>query len=175
MVRVGQQAPAFEETAYVNGEFKTIKLSDYNGKWVVLFFYPLDFTFICPTEIEAFSQMQSDFEKLNAVVIGASTDSQYSHKAWFESDDRLKGVKYPIIADTSHRLSSAYGVLVPNLGVALRGSFIIDPKGVLRYAVVSDLSVGRSVKETLRALRALQTGELCPVEWEPGQKTLGKA
>ncbi|MFQ5863490.1 MAG: peroxiredoxin [Candidatus Brocadiales bacterium] len=175
MVKVGQKAPAFEETAYVNGKFKTIKLSDYKGKWVVLFFYPLDFTFICPTEIEGFSQMQKDFEKLNAVVLAASTDSQYSHKAWFESDSKLKGVKYPIIADTSHRLSSAYGVLVANLGVALRGTFIIDPEGTLRYAVVSDLSVGRSVKETLRALQALQTGELCPVQWEPGQKTLGKA
>lgn len=175
MVKVGQKAPAFEETAYVGGNFKTVKLSDYKGKWVVLFFYPLDFTFICPTEIEAFSQMEKDFGKLNAAILAASTDSQYSHKAWFESDSRLKNVKYPVIADTAHRLSSAYGVLKQDLGVALRGSFIIDPEGTLRYAVVSDLSVGRSVTETLRALQALQTGELCPVQWEPGQKTLGKA
>ncbi|MFQ5956265.1 MAG: peroxiredoxin [Candidatus Brocadiales bacterium] len=175
MVKVGQKAPDFEETAYTKGDFKTVKLSDYKGKWVVLFFYPLDFTFICPTEIEAFAQMENDFNKLNAVVLGASTDSQFSHKAWFESDSRLKAVKYPVIADTAHRLSSAYGVLKQDLGVALRGSFIIDPEGTLRYAVVSDLSVGRSIRETLRALQALQTGELCPVQWEPGQKTLGKA
>ncbi|HCN19066.1 MAG TPA: thioredoxin peroxidase [Planctomycetia bacterium] len=175
MVKVRQKAPTFEETAYVKGEFKTVKLSDYKGKWVVLFFYPLDFTFICPTEIERFAQMEKDFQKHNAVVLAASTDSEFSHKNWFEADTRLKGVKYPVIADTAHRLSSAYGVLLPDKGVALRGTFIIDPDGTLRYSVVSDLSVGRNVDETLRALQALQSGELCPVEWEPGQKTLGKA
>lgn len=175
MIKVGQKAPVFEETAYVKGDFKKVKLSDYKGRWVVLFFYPLDFTFICPTEIEAFAKMENDFKKQGAVVIAASTDSEFSHKAWFESDERLKGVGYPVIADTAHRLSSAYGVLVAEKGVALRGTFIIDPEGTLRYAVVSDLSVGRNIKETLRALQALQTGELCPVEWQPGQKTLGKA
>ena len=109
------------------------------------------------------------------MIIGASTDSQYSHKAWFERDERLRGTPYPILADTSHRVSRAYGVLVEELGVATRGTFIIDPEGVIRYMVISDLNVGRSVKETLRALQAFQTGELCPVEWTPGQKTLGKA
>ncbi len=175
MIKVGQKAPAFEETAYVSGEFKTVKLSDYKGKWTVLFFYPLDFTFICPTEIERFAQLENDFKKHNAVILAASTDSEFSHKAWYQSDSRLKGVKYPVIADTCHRLSSAYGVLVAGKGIALRGTFIIDPEGTLRYSVVSDLSVGRSVQETLRVLQALQTGELCPVHWEPGEKTLGKA
>ncbi len=175
MIKVGQRAPAFEETAYVNGDFKTVKLSDYTGKWTVLFFYPLDFTFVCPTEIERFAQMEKDFKKLNAVVLAASTDSEFSHKNWYETDSRLKGVTYPVIADTSHRLSSAYGVLLPDKGIALRGTFIIDSEGILRYSVVSDLSVGRNVQETLRVLQALQSGELCPVHWEPGQKTLGKA
>lgn len=175
MIKVGQKAPAFEETAYVAGEFKTVKLSDNKGKWTVLFFYPLDFTFICPTEIERFAQMEGDFKKLNAVVVGASTDSEFSHKNWYETDNRLKAVKYPVIADTSHRLSSAYGVLVTDKGIALRGTFIIDPDGIVRYSLVSDLSVGRNVQEILRVLQAFQTGELCPVHWEPGEKTLGKA
>jgi alkyl hydroperoxide reductase subunit AhpC len=175
MLKIGDKAPQFEEMAYVNGEMKKIRLADYSGKWVVLFFYPLDFTFICPTEIEGFAKLHKDFEKLGAVVIGASTDSQYSHKAWFERDDRLRGIPYPVLADTAHRVSRSFGVLVEELGVAARGTFIIDPKGVIRHMAISDLSVGRSVKETLRTLQAFQTGELCPVEWTPGQKTLGKA
>jgi peroxiredoxin (alkyl hydroperoxide reductase subunit C) len=175
MLKIGDKAPQFEEMAYWNGDFKKIKLSDFNGKWVVLFFYPLDFTFICPTEIEGFAKNYKEFEKLGAVIIGASTDSQYTHKAWFETDQRLKGTPYPIIADTAHRVSRSYGVLVEELGVATRGTFIIDQKGVIRWMNISDLSVGRSVRETLRALQAFQTGELCPVEWTPGAKTLGKA
>ena len=173
MPKIGEKAPDFEETAYVNGEMKKIKLSDYKGKWLVLFFYPLDFTFVCPTEIKGFSSAQKDFEKLGAVIIGASTDSAHSHKAWLQRD--LPDVKFPILADTSHRVSIAYGVLKEDAGIANRGTFIIDPNGILRYAVVSDLGVGRSIKETLRVLQALQTGELCPAEWAPGAKTLGKA
>jgi alkyl hydroperoxide reductase subunit AhpC len=175
MLKIGDKAPQFEEMAYVKGEMKKIKLADYNGKWVVLFFYPLDFTFICPTEIEGFARLSGELNKLGAVVIGASTDSEYCHKAWFERDDRLKGVAYPVLADTAHRVSRSYGVLKEDKGIAYRGTFIIDPEGVIRYIVISDLSAGRSVKETLRALQALQSGELCPVEWTPGQKTLGKA
>lgn len=175
MLKIGDRAPQFEEMAYVEGEMKKVRLADYNGKWVVLFFYPLDFTFICPTEIEGFAKSSKEFEKLGAVVVGASTDSEYSHKAWFEGDNRLKAVAYPVLADTAHRVSRAYGVLKEDKGIAYRGTFIIDPEGVVRYIVISDLSAGRSVKETIRALQALQSGELCPVEWTPGQKTLGKA
>lgn len=171
--KIGEKAPDFEEIAYLNGEMKKIKLSDYKGKWVVLFFYPLDFTFVCPTEIKGFSSAQKDFEKLGAVVIGASTDSAYSHKAWLQRD--LPDVRFPILADTSHKVSIAYGVLKVDAGIANRGTFVIDPNGTLRYAVVSDLGVGRSIRETLRVLQALQTGELCPAEWSPGAKTLGKA
>jgi len=173
MVKIGEKAPDFQKiTAYQKGKFIKISLSDYKGKWVVLFFYPRDFTFICPTEIKEFSSLEPQFKKLGAEIIGASTDSEWSHKAWFERD--LKEVKYPILADTTHQVSASYDVLLAS-GEAARGTFIIDPEGIIRWVVVSDNSVGRSVKETLRALEALQTGELCPVEWRPGQKTLGKA
>ncbi len=170
---IGQKVPDFESEAYQSGKFTKVKLSSYKGKWVVLFFYPLDFTFICPTEIQGFGKQEEEFKKLNAVVLGASTDSVHSHKAWFERD--LKEVKFPIIADTTHKVSELFGVLKEDQGIAYRGTFIIDPDCVLRYCVISDLSVGRSVAETLRVLKALQTGELCPIEWTPGQKTLGKA
>lgn len=173
MIKLGEKVPDFKEDAYVDGKFKKISLSDYKGDWVVLFFYPLDFTFVCPTEIRSFATKEKEFKKLDAVVLGASTDSVHSHKAWFTRD--LPEVKFPIIADTAHRVSRMLGVLKEDQGIAYRGTFIIDPEGVLRYMVVSDLSVGRSVDETLRVLEALQTGELCPVEWKKGQKTLGKA
>lgn len=172
-IKIGQKIPDFEAEAYQDGKFTKIKLSSYKGKWIVLFFYPLDFTFICPTEIKGFGQQEPEFKKLNAVVLGASTDSVHSHKAWFQRD--LQEVKFPIIADTTHKVSELFGVLKEDQGIAYRGTFIIDPEGVLRYCVISDLSVGRSVTETLRVLKALQTGELCPVEWAPGNKTLGKA
>lgn len=173
MVKIGEKVEDFECQAYVAGEFKKIKLSNYTGKWVVLFFYPLDFTFICPTEIKGFGQKEADFKALNAQVIGASTDSEFSHKNWFERD--LPEVKFPILADTTHAVSEQFEVLKDDQGVAYRGTFIIDPDSILRYAVISDLSVGRSVGETLRVLKAFQTGELCPIEWKPGEKTLGKA
>lgn len=173
MIKLGEKVPDFKEEAYVDGKFKKISLSDHKGEWVVLFFYPLDFTFVCPTEIRAFATKEKDFKKLDAVVIGASTDSVHSHKAWYQRD--LPEVKFPIIADTAHRVSRMLGVLKEDQGIAYRGTFIIDPEGVLRYMVISDLSVGRSVEETLRVLEALQTGELCPIEWKKGQKTLGKS
>lgn len=172
MLKIGEKAPEFSGVvAYRKGEkdFMKISLDSYRGKWVVLFFYPRDFTFVCPTEIEEFSRMEKEFESAGASILACSTDSEWSHKNWFERD--LKEVKYPVLADTKHEVSAAYGVLGLD-GAALRGTFIIDPDGALRWMMVSDNSVGRSVKETLRALKALQTGGLCPVEWEPGQKTL---
>jgi alkyl hydroperoxide reductase subunit AhpC len=138
----------------------------------VLFFYPRDFTFICPTEIKGFAAHKADFAALNAEVIGASTDSEWSHKNWFERD--LPEVDYPVLADTTLEISRAYGVLNDD-GSAARGLFIIDPEGIVKYVVISAGSVGRSVKETLRVLKAIQSGDLCPVEWEEGGKTLGKA
>lgn len=172
-VQIGQKVEPFSCDAYVNGQFKKVHLNDYKGKWVVLFFYPLDFTFICPTEIKGFGVMEEEFKKLNAVVIGASTDSAHSHKAWFERD--LPEVHFPVLADTTRQVALQFGVLKEDQGIAYRGTFIVDPEQVLRYIVISDLSVGRSVDETLRVVQALQTGELCPISWKPGQKTLGKA
>jgi peroxiredoxin (alkyl hydroperoxide reductase subunit C) len=173
VVRVGSPAPDFVAEAYVRAEPKPheIRLSELRGRWVVLFFYPRDFTFVCPTEIAAFARLHEHFEKERAVVIGASTDSYYSHKAWFETDPRLGEVNYPVIADSSHDVSEAFDVLLDD-GSALRGTFIIDVEGIMRHIQVNDLDVGRNVEETLRLLRALRTGELCPEGWEIGQATL---
>lgn len=174
MIHVGQPAPDFSGVmSFHKGEFHPVDLKSYRGQWLVFFFYPRDFTFICPTEIKGFSAHKSEFQKLNAEVVGCSTDSEWSHKNWFERD--LKDVEYPVLADVTHEVSQAYDVYNEKEGLAERGLFIIDPEGIVRYALVSAGSVGRSVKETLRVLEALQTGERCPVEWEPGKETLGKA
>ncbi len=171
--RVGKPAPDFTLDAVVNKEFKEVRLADYRGKWVVLFFYPLDFTFVCPTEITGFNKVLADFKKLNAEVLGASVDSKYSHLAWIKRGD-LGDLGFPLLSDFRKEVATRYGILDEKEGVALRGLFIIDPDGILQYEIVHNLSVGRSVEETLRVLEALQTGELCPLGWKPGQKTLGK-
>lgn len=176
MILIDQKAPNFSgATCYKKDseKFGTCNLSDYAGKWLVLFFYPRDFTFICPTELKGFSSHEADFKALSAEVLACSTDSAWCHKAWFERD--LPEIAYPILADTSLAISRDYQVLNETSGEAQRGLFIIDPEGIVKYALVSAGSVGRSVKEVLRVLKALQSGELCPVEWEPGEKTLGKA
>jgi alkyl hydroperoxide reductase subunit AhpC len=170
-LQVGQKAPEFACQALApDGSFKDVKLSDFKGKWVVLFFYPLDFTFVCPTEIKSFDKLYGAFKKHNAEILAASTDSAFSHKAWVERE--LGKIQFPILADTTHKLSRSFNVLVEDKGIALRGTFIIDPTGVLKSAVINDLSVGRSVEETLRTLQALQTGKLTGCEWKPGEKTL---
>jgi peroxiredoxin (alkyl hydroperoxide reductase subunit C) len=171
--KVGEPAPNFTLDAVVGKEFKKVSLADYRGKWVVLFFYPLDFTFVCPTEIKGFNAALDTFKEKKAVILGASVDSKWSHKAWIERGD-LGELKYPLMSDFKKETARAYGILEEREGVALRGLFIIDDKGVLQYLSVNNLSVGRSVEETLRILEALQTGELCPLDWKPGQKTLGK-
>ncbi|MAG28437.1 thioredoxin peroxidase [Candidatus Pacearchaeota archaeon] len=168
-MKVGDKIEDFEFEAYHDGDFKQGRLSDYSGRWVVLFFYPLDFTFVCPTEIKKFSDKMMDFENENATIVAASTDSVHSHKAWFARD--LPDVRFPVIGDTNHNVAKRFNVLQEN-GTALRGTFIIDPDSVLRYQVVSDDNVGRSIEETLRVLKALKTGGLCPVEWKTGDKTL---
>lgn len=172
MVQVGKPAPEFEAEAVRGNTFARVRLSDYRGKWVVLFFWPLDFTFVCPTEVTGFSKRAQEFAELNAEVVGGSTDSKFTHLAWV---DKIGQVSYPMISDITKEISRDYGILIEDEGIALRGLFIIDPEGILRYQVVHDLSVGRSVDETLRVLRALQTGELCPVDWEEGAPTLGTA
>ena len=155
-MKIGDKLPEILAEAYIDGEIKKISLSDFKGKWIILFFYPADFTFVCPTEIRGFQKKLEDFKKLNAVIFGASTDSVYSHKAWFEKD--LKEIKFPILADTSHKISRNFDVLLEEEGMALRGTFIFDPKGTLQYQAISNLNVGRSVEEILRVLQALQTG-----------------
>jgi len=171
MLKVGRQAPDFVKMdAYVDGEIEQVSLNDYRDKWVVLFFYPADFSFVCPTELRELAERKGEFDEQDTVILGASTDSIYSHTAWFEEE--LSEVNFPVIADPTHELSEAYGVLEEEQGLALRGTFIIDPDGVVKYQLVSDLNTGRSVEETLRVLKALQTGEMCPVDWAPGEETL---
>jgi len=169
---VGKQAPDFKFNAVTgNGEeFVQIKLDDYKGKWLVLFFYPLDFTFVCPTEITGYSKQIDKFKELGAEVLGVSVDSEHSHKAWINSS--LGQIEFPLASDMTKRVSDDYGVLIEEEGIALRGLFIINPEGVLQYSVVHDLNVGRSVDETLRVLQALQTGGLCPMDWEAGEDLL---
>src|ERR1700745_2846565 len=142
-LKVGAMAPDFKAKSYTAGKFKDVSLSDYQGKWVCLFFYPLDFTFVCPTEIKSFAQHEAQFTELGCQIVGASTDSAYSHKAWFEKD--LPEVKYPILADTAHTVSRDYGVLIEDKGIALRGTYLIDPKGTLQWMSVNALGTGRSV------------------------------
>jgi peroxiredoxin (alkyl hydroperoxide reductase subunit C) len=174
---VGQPAPDFNmgSTKNIQSLNENVKLSDYKGKWVVLLFYPLDFTFVCPTELTTFSDRYEDFEGINAEIIGVSTDSVYSHRAWLQTPrDKggVEGLKYPLAADSTKTVASDYGVLIEDKGIALRGLFVIDPEGILRYKVIHDLNIGRSAEETLRVIQALQTGGLCQAEWKPGQKTL---
>ena len=175
--QVGQPAPDFEIPSTKNIEKlnEPVKLSDYRGKWVVLLFYPLDFTFVCPTELTAFSDRYEDFEGINAEIIGISTDSAFSHRAWLQTPrDKggVEGLRFPLGADITKSMSRDYGVLIEDRGIALRGLFVIDPEGVLRYKVVHDLNIGRSAEETLRVIQALQTGGLCQAEWRPGQETI---
>ncbi|MFM1653736.1 peroxiredoxin [Brevibacillus sp. B_LB10_24] len=174
---VGLPAPDFTmETALGNGkDFGKVSLSDYRGKWLVLFFYPADFTFVCPTEIIALSDSYEDFKDLDADVLAVSTDSIHSHRAWINTprdQNGLGGLNYPIAADFLKTVARDYGVLDEEKGVAFRGLFIIDPEGILRYQVVTDLNIGRSVDETLRVLQALQSGGLCAANWRPGDKHL---
>jgi peroxiredoxin (alkyl hydroperoxide reductase subunit C) len=172
MSLVTQPAPGFELEGVVGGEFKTVKLSDFQGKWIVLFFYPLDFTFVCPTEIREFSKRLAEFQEAGAEVVTVSVDSKYSHLAW---QQEIGQISYPMLSDITKEVARAYGVLLEEEGIALRGLFLIDPEGIVRYELVHDLSVGRNVDETLRVLKALQTGELCPINWRPGEETLGEA
>ena len=179
-LRVGQEAPDFTATAVVDQEFETIQLSDYRGKYVVLFFYPLDFTFVCPTEITAFSDRYEEFESLNTEILGVSVDSEFSHLAWIQTDRKSGGIgdlNYPLLSDIKKEISSAYNVLDPEAGIALRGLFIIDREGIIQHTTINNLAFGRNVDETLRTLQAIQyvqanPDEVCPAGWKPGDKTM---
>jgi peroxiredoxin 2/4 len=168
--RVGEPAPDFNLKGVLNGnQPEDFKLTDYRGRWVVLFFYPLDFSIVCPTEIKEFSQRFDEFDHYDAAVLGVSTQNIDSHAQWLA---KLGEIRYPLLADPEYTASQAYNTLIPAEGVALRGTFIIDPRGVLRYALYHDNAIGRSVTETLRVLAALRTGEMCPAEWQPGEATI---
>jgi peroxiredoxin 3 len=180
MSLVQKKAPDFSAKAVMaDGSFKDIKLSDYKGKWVVLYFYPLDFTFVCPTEIIAFSDRYADFKAAGAEIIGVSVDSHYTHLAWrntARTEGGLGKLEYPLVADLNKSIARDYGVLIEDAGIALRGLFIIDPKGDIRAATIHDLPVGRSVDETLRVIKAFQfvekNGEVCPANWTEGKLTM---
>jgi len=173
---VGEQFPPFTVPAVVSldpgKEFTDISNRSYPGRWLVVFYWPMDFTFVCPTEIVEFGRHARDFQMRNAQVLGASTDTHYVHLAWRHQHPELRGLPIPMLADYKRELASALGIIHPTEGVPLRATFIVDPEGVIRWLCVNDLSVGRSVAETLRVLDALQTGELCPCDWKAGEPTL---
>jgi len=178
-LQLTKPAPAFKGTAVVNADFKEIKLSDYKGKYLVFFFYPLDFTFVCPTEIIAFSDRAEEFRAINCEVIACSTDSHFSHLAWVNTPRKQGGLgnmNIPLLADKTGEISKQYGVYKEDEGVAFRGLFIVDDKGNLRQITINDLPVGRSVDETLRLVQAFQFtdkhGEVCPAGWRPGDSTM---
>ncbi|KGN59185.1 2-Cys peroxiredoxin BAS1, chloroplastic [Cucumis sativus] len=178
---VGNVAPDFEAEAVFDQEFIKVKLSEYIGKkYVILFFYPLDFTFVCPTEITAFSDRYDEFKQLNTEVLGVSIDSVFSHLAWVQTDRKSGGLgdlQYPLVSDVTKSISKSYGVLIPDQGIALRGLFIIDKEGIIQHSTINNLAIGRSVDETKRTLQALQyvqenPDEVCPAGWKPGEKSM---
>jgi len=179
MLTIGDRFPAFRQTAVVSlepgREFQDVSSADHPGKWKVVFFWPKDFTFVCPTEIATFGKRNRDFEARDARVLGISTDSEYVHLAWRRDREELKALPFPMLADVKRELAGSLGILDPEAGVAQRATYIVDPQGVIRFVYVTDLSVGRNPEEVLRVLDALQTDELCPCNWQKGDETLKAA
>jgi len=176
MLSVGQKFPIFSVKATVSNDIKSafieVNQESYAGKWKVYFFWPKDFTFVCPTEIAAFGKLNGEFNARDAVVLGGSTDSEFVHLAWRQAKDELKELPFAMLADVKRELTSALGILDPVEGVAQRATFIVDPENIIRFVYVTDLSVGRNPEEVLRVLDALQTDELCPCNWQKGEDTL---
>jgi len=177
MIRINQQAPEFNEDALINDEIKKIKLSDYKGKWVILFFYPADFTFVCPTELGELADNYDRIKMLGAEVISVSTDTAFVHKAWHDQSPMIKKIKYPMLADPARRVCRSFGTLIIEEGLSLRATFLIDPQGVVKAFEFHDNNIGRSVEEIIRKIEAAKyvaehKGEVCPMNWKPGQKTL---
>lgn len=180
MLGVGNKLPEFNVKATVSNEeaekaFVNISNETYKGKWLVLFFYPKDFTFVCPTEIAEFGRLNGEFADRDAQVLGASVDSEFVHRAWRESHEDLRDLPFPLLADVKRELSESLGILDEGEGVSQRATYIIDPDGVIRFAYVTDLSVGRNPKEVLRVLDGLQSDELCPCNWNKGDEHLEAA
>ena len=170
MAQVGEKAPAWCVTAYQNGEEASISSESFRGRWHVIYWYPLDFTFVCPTEIRGFQALLADFESEGVGVVGVSTDSFFSHKAWFEDRATFpEPITHPVVADTSHRMSRAFGVLKEEEGVGYRATVVVDDEGIIRSISVNDLSAGRSPAEVLRTVQALQSGGLCAADWKKGE------
>lgn len=178
MLAVGSKFPEFSKKSVVSieegSEFQQLTSEDHKkeNKWLVMFWYPKDFTFVCPTEIAEFNRQYEEFRDRDAMLVAASTDSEFVHLAWRKHHDDLSSLKFPMLADTSKSLAEELGILEPSEKIAYRATFIVDPQGIIRFVSVNDLSVGRNVKEVLRVLDALQTDELCPCNWQKGEKTL---
>ncbi len=177
MIRIGEAVPDFELDAFVDDDIKKINMTDYEGKWLVFIFYPADFTFVCPTELEDAALLYDEFKKEGAEVFSVSTDTAYVHKAWHDQSAAIKKVRYPMLADPAGRICRLFGTYIENEGLSLRGSFIVDPDRVLKAFEINDNSIGRSAKELLRKLRAAKfvrehDGMVCPANWEPGKATM---
>jgi NADH-dependent peroxiredoxin subunit C len=177
MIEINKLAPEFEENAFIDGKVRTIKLNEYRGQWVVLFFYPADFTFVCPTELGELADNYQKFKDLDCEIISVSTDTAFVHKAWADNSPTIAKIKFPMLADPTGRVCKAYNTYIPDEGLSLRGTFFIDPEGVLKAYELHDNSIGRSVKEIVRKIQATKfvkenEGKVCPVNWEPGAMTL---
>ena len=177
MIRINEQVPDFETKAFHENKIKKIKLSDYKGKWVVVFFYPADFTFVCPTELEELANNYEKLKSMNVEILSVSTDTEFVHKAWHDNSPAIKKVKYPMLADPTGKICKLFGTYIREEGLALRGTFIIDTDGVLKAYEMHDNSIGRSAEELIRKIQAAQFvkahgGEVCPANWKPGSKTL---
>lgn len=177
MVKINHKVEDFSSEAYQDEKIKKIKLSDYKGKWVAMIFYPADFTFICPTELEEMAELYNEFKKLGAEVLSVSTDTVFAHKAWHDTSKAVGKIKFPMVADPTGNISRQFGTYIEEEGLSLRGSFIINPDGILKAVEINDNSIGRSGRELLRKLQAAifvreHKGQVCPASWEPGKKTL---
>lgn len=177
MIKINNLAPEFSSEAFVDEDIKKISLSDFKGKWVILFFYPADFTFICPTELGELADKYEKFKELNAEIISISTDTAFVHKAWHDSSPLIKKIKYPMLADPTHKISKEYETLIENQGLSLRATFLIDPHGILKAFEFHNNDIGRSSEELIRKLEAAKfvsenKGNVCPMNWKPGQKIL---
>ncbi|MBT3406785.1 redoxin domain-containing protein [Candidatus Woesearchaeota archaeon] len=177
MVKINEMAPEFTAKAFQADEIKTLSLSDYKGKWVVLFFYPADFTFICPTELGEMADKYEELKGLGAEVISVSTDTEFVHKAWYDNSPTIGKIKFPMLADPTGKVCRDYGTYIEDEGLSLRGTFVIDPQGVLKAYEIHDNSIGRSADEIIRKIQAAKfveehNGEVCPMNWKPGEKTL---
>ncbi len=176
-IKIGEKAPEFKTKAFHNNEVKLISSSDYRGKWLVLFFYPADFTFICPTELGEMANSYETLQKMSTEVLSISTDTEFVHKAWHDNSATIKKIRFPMVADPTGKICRNYGTYIEEEGLSLRGTFVIDPDGILKAYELHDNSIGRSVQELIRKVQAAQfvkehKGEVCPVEWKPGSKTL---